>query len=231
MEHTEINGWINIDKPINYSSAKIVAIIKKLLKAKKVGHGGTLDPLASGVLPICINKATKTTEKMMGFKKEYLFNKTFGESRTTGDAEGEIVEKSDIIPTKEQIINILPQFIGNIKQTPPIFSAIKVNGKRAYELARNDMDVILKERDVFVEKLEFMGFVSNDTAQFKVKCGKGFYVRSIGTGLSKALNTFGYISYLRRLSVGPFNQDNIMTIEDIKNSIISGGFEKNLLQI
>lgn len=231
MENREINGWINVDKPLGYSSAKVVAIVKKLLGAKKVGHGGTLDPLASGVLPICINKATKTTEKTMNFKKEYLFNITFGESRATGDAEGEITGKSNTIPTEKQILEILPQFTGVIKQTPPIFSAIKINGKRAYELARNDVAVELKEREVLVDELEFLGFVSDNAAQFRVKCGKGFYVRSIGADLSHALNTLGFISFLRRMSVGPFNQSNIMTIEEVKAAIISCEFEKNLLQI
>lgn len=231
MENKEINGWLNIDKPINYSSAKVVAIIKKMLKVKKVGHGGTLDPLASGVLPICINKATKTTEKMMNFDKEYIFNITFGEERTTGDAEGDIVKKNSKIPTKEEIKNNLSKFIGNIEQTPPIYSALKVNGKRAYELARNNEVVDLKARNVKVYSFNFVDFISKNTAQFYIKCGKGFYVRSIGIDFSKELNTLGYISYLRRISVGPFNQDNIITLEKLENIIKSCELEKNLLYI
>lgn len=216
MENKELNGWLNIDKPLGYSSAKVVAIIKRILKAKKVGHGGTLDPLATGVLPICINKATKTTEKMMGFDKEYLFNITFGESRTTCDAEGEIVEKSTKTPSEKEILEILPKFIGNIKQIPPIFSAIKVDGQRAYDLARNGKEFELKPRDVIVHNLNFLGFVSENTGQFSVKCGKGFYVRSVAVDISKSLGTVGYISYLRRLSVGIFNQENILTIEQVE---------------
>lgn len=231
METKEINGWLNIDKPLNYSSAKVVAIVKKLLKAKKVGHGGTLDPLATGVLPICINKATKTTEKMMNFDKEYLFNITFGEERSTGDAEGEIIGQNSKIPSEEEIKNNLPKFIGDIEQMPPTYSALKVNGKRAYELARKNETVELKPRNVKVHSFNFIGFTSENTAQFSIKCGKGFYVRSIGIDFSKALGTVGYISYLRRIAVGPFNQGNIITIEQLKNSIESCGIEKNFLYI
>ncbi|HSQ98193.1 MAG TPA: tRNA pseudouridine(55) synthase TruB [Rickettsiales bacterium] len=228
----ELNGWLNIDKPLGYSSAKVVAIIKRLLKVKKVGHGGTLDPLATGVLPICINKATKTTEKIMSFEKEYLFDITFGEARTTCDAEGEIIETNNKIPTEKEILNILSKFIGNIMQTPPIFSAIKVDGKRAYDLARNGKDVELKAREVKVYKLEFLGFKSKNTAQFKVKCGKGFYVRSLAIDLSRALDTVGYISYLRRLSVGIFDQTNILNISYIEDIIKNGGtIRDNLLQL
>lgn len=231
METKDINGWLNIDKPLEYSSAKVVAIVKRLLKVKKVGHGGTLDPLATGVLPICINKATKTTEKMMNFDKEYLFNITFGEERSTGDAEGEIIAQNSKIPTEEEIKNNLSKFIGNIEQMPPIYSALKVNGKRAYELARNNQSVELKPRNVIVHSFNFIGFTSNNTAQFSIKCGKGFYVRSIGIDFSKLLNTVGYISYLRRIAVGTFNQENIITIEQLKNSIELCGIEKNLLHI
>ena len=226
-----INGWLNIDKPLNYSSAKVVAIIKKMIKAKKVGHGGTLDPLATGVLPICINKATKTTEKIMLFDKEYLFNITFGEERTTGDAEGDIVNTNNKIPTELEIKNIIPQFIGIIQQTPPIFSALKINGKRAYELARDNKKVKLQAREIRVDNLEFISFINKNTAQFKVKCGKGFYVRSLGIDLSKALGTLGYISYLRRLSVGIFNHNNITTLEELENKINHNQVNEILLPV
>ena len=226
-----INGWLNIDKPLGYSSAKVVAIIKRLLKVKKVGHGGTLDPLATGVLPICINKATKTTERMMNFAKEYLFEITFTELRTTADAEGEIIEKNSKVPTESEILSAIPKFIGSIEQTPPIYSAMKVNGKRAYELARNNKDVILQPRSVNVYRLDFLGFTSEKTAKFIIKCGKGFYIRSLAVDLSRTLNTVGYISYLRRLSVGPFNQDNILKIEEVEELIKSNDITSKLLEI
>lgn len=231
MENIEINGWLNIDKPYTFSSAKIVAIVKKMIKAKKVGHGGTLDPLASGVLPICINKATKTTEKIMNFKKKYLFDITFGENRTTADEEGEITETSNIIPTENEIKNILKNFVGEIKQMPPVYSAIKVNGKRAYQLARNNEEVNLKERTVKVHNLSFLEFKNNKTASFSVECGKGFYVRSLAVDISKLLNTVGYISYLRREFVGIFNQKNILTLEQLENVVKNNLLDKYLITI
>ena len=227
----DLSGWLNIDKPINYSSAKVVAIVKKIINAKKVGHGGTLDPLATGVLPICLNKATKTTEKMMNFDKEYLFNITFGELRSTADAEGEVLETNNKIPTEEEILKTIPKFIGSIKQTPPIFSAIKVDGKRAYNLARDGKSFELTARDVVVLDLKFSNFINTTTAQFIVKCKKGFYVRSLAVDLAKELNTVGYISLLRRNSVGPFNQENIIKLEKLREIVDHHELEKNLLQI
>ncbi len=231
METIEINGWLNIDKPYGFSSAKVVAIVKRLLKAKKVGHGGTLDPLASGVLPICINKATKTTEKTMNFSKEYFFNITFGEERTTADAEGEVIKTSNTIPTENEIKNILNKFIGEIQQTPPIYSAIKVNGKRAYDLARNNQNVELQARLVKVFELNFLGFENEKTAKFSVKCGKGFYIRSLAVDISKALNTVGYVSYLRRTEVGIFNKDNMITLEKLKTIYENNELEKYLINL
>lgn len=231
MEKKELNGWLNVDKPLNYSSAKVVAIIKKILNVKKVGHGGTLDPLATGVLPIAINKATKSAEKMMNFDKEYLFEITFGEQRTTDDSEGEVIGTSKKMPTSNEIIAILPNFIGDIKQVPPIYSAIKINGQRAYDLARSNKSVELKERNVKVFDLSFLGFTSEKTGKFSVKCGKGFYVRSLGIDLAKSLGTLGYISCLRRISVGPFDQGNILTIEKIKEINDNDSVDKNLIMI
>lgn len=229
--HSELNGWLNIDKPFGYSSAKVVAIVKRMLKVRKVGHGGTLDPLATGVLPICINKATKTTEKMMSFEKEYLFEITFGEFRTTYDAEGDVIEVNDKIPTEKEILNILPKFIGDISQFPPIFSALKIGGKRACDLARENKKVELEARLVKVYELKFLGFDSEKIAKFQVKCGKGFYVRSLAIDLAKALKTVGYVSYLRRLSVGCFNQNNIITLDELKNIVESGNIFNTLLQL
>jgi len=231
MENIELNGWLNIDKPMGYSSAKVVAILKRLLKPKKIGHGGTLDPLATGVLPICINKATKTVFKTMDFDKEYLFNVTFGESRTTCDAEGEIEKKSDKIPNEDEIIKVLPKFIGNIKQVPPMFSAIKVDGKRAYDLARNGQNFTLKARDVQVFDLRFLGFNDKNIAKFYVKCGKGFYVRSIAVDIAKSLDTVGYVSYLRRISVGIFNKDNIISLDNVEEMIKNNEIYKSFINL
>ncbi|GMO60474.1 MAG: hypothetical protein Ta2D_05990 [Rickettsiales bacterium] len=214
-----MDGWLNINKPVNMTSAVAVAIVKRRLKAKKVGHGGTLDPLAVGVLPICIGKATKETEKIMNFQKEYLFNIKFGETRTTDDRGGEIVEKNSIIPSESEILNTMPKFMGEIEQTPPIYSAIKVNGKRAYQLARQGKKIELKARKVVIYDLIFKGFVAEKEAQFLVKCSKGFYVRKFGFDFAKKMGALGYISYLERRAVGIFNQSNIVELDDIKENM------------
>ncbi|MDR3289936.1 MAG: tRNA pseudouridine(55) synthase TruB [Rickettsiales bacterium] len=214
-----MDGWLNIDKPLTFSSAKVVAIVKKTLGAKKVGHGGTLDPLATGVLPICIGLATKETSKIMDWNKEYLFNIKFGETKTTADNEGIVLEKDDFIPAEEAILNAIPKFIGKIKQVPPIFSAIKVNGKRAYQLAVDGKPVELKARDIVVHSLEFKGWKGNGEAQFLVKCGKGFYVRSFGVDFAKEIGALGHISCLHRVAVGKFDANNMTKISEVKKGM------------
>jgi tRNA pseudouridine55 synthase len=243
----DINGWINIYKPCGYTSANVVAIVKKLLTpfgVKKVGHGGTLDPLAFGTLPICINKATKTASYIMDFKKIYNFYLTFGEERTTDDSEGEVVNRSNKIPSINEINAILPQFTGRIQQTPPSYSAIRVQGKRAYDLARKGVKFELKPREVEVLKLECKGFIDksiadditktinqNNTVEFEVKCGKGFYIRSLGKDLARALGSFGYISKLERTEVGIFTKTNSITLQELEKFTEKKEINKLLIQI
>lgn len=219
------SGWLNINKPNGITSTKVVAIIKKITKAKKVGHGGTLDPLASGVLPLCVNKATKQVESIMDHKKQYLFHLTFGESRTTYDSEGEIVEKNDFIPKEEDIKNILSNFIGIIKQIPPIYSAIKINGKRSCDLVRSGETVELKARDIFIENIQFNYFINDNTVEFIVNCGRGCYIRSLGVEIAKTLNAVGYVSKIERLKVGNFFIENSLNLEKIDLDLI----KKNLI--
>lgn len=206
------SGWLNVNKPIGWTSTKVVAIIKRITKAKKVGHGGTLDPLASGVLPICINKATKQVESMMDHRKEYLFHLTFGELRDTADAEGVVLETNNIVPTVEQINTVLSNFVGVIKQTPPIYSAIKVDGKRACDLVREGKSVELQARDIVIHSLKCNGFVDEKTAEFVVECGRGCYVRSLGVDLAKSFNTVAYLSKIERLRVGDFDIDDAVDV-------------------
>lgn len=213
----EQSGWLNVNKPVNYTSTKVVAIIKRITKAKKVGHGGTLDPLASGVLPICINKATKQVESMMNHSKTYLFHLTFGELRDTGDAEGVILEKNDFVPTVDDIKNVLPSFVGTIKQTPPVYSAIKVEGKRACDLVRDGKKVELEARDIVINDLQFNGFVEDKTAEFVVDCGRGCYVRSLGVDIAKSLGAVAYVSKIIRSRVGNFRIENAINVEDLNN--------------
>ena len=222
----EESGWLNINKPINCTSTRVVAIIKRITKAKKVGHGGTLDPLASGVLPICINKATKQVESMMDHKKQYLFHLTFGESRSTCDEEGDIVETSDYIPTETEIKEKIKLFIGQIEQTPPVYSAIKINGKRACDLTREGKEVELKPRIITIDNIQFNGFINKNTIELIVDCGRGCYIRSLGVDLARALGIAGYISKLVRTRVGDFdittslNIENL-TIDDIQKNLIT----------
>jgi tRNA pseudouridine55 synthase len=221
MANDIINGWLNINKDKCCSSAKVVAILKRKLNVNKIGHGGTLDPLAVGVLPICIGNATKQTNHVMNCDKEYLFNIKFGKNTTTGDEEGSIIDQNNFIPKENEILKQISSFVGNIKQTPPIFSAIKVNGKRAYQLARKKEEFSLKERDVIVYDLQFRGWKTDDEIQMFVKCGKGFYIRALASDFAKSIGALGYTSYLERVSVGCFNQSNIQNINDITSENIN----------
>lgn len=221
----DLNGWLNLNKPIGWTSAKAVSVVKNLIRAKKVGHGGTLDPLASGVLPICINNATKQVESIMENKKSYKFNITFGELRDTGDTEGVILEKNDFIPNKNDIKSILNEFIGTIEQTPPIYSALKINGKRACDLAREGKEVKLEPRKIQIYNIVFSGFIYEKSAEFIVDCGRGCYIRSLAVDIAKRLNTLGYVSKLIRTKVGNFLIDSSLDVDKLTIELI----KENLL--
>ena len=216
MSLENANCWLNINKPIGFSSAKVVAIVKKLTKAKKVGHGGTLDPFASGVLPVALNKATKTSQNMMDAKKQYLFTITFGEFRDTDDCEGKVVKTSENRASAWQIMQILPQFIGKIIQQPSKFSALKINGKRAYKLAREGVAFTTPMREITIFSLQMLSY-NIDSASFVVECSKGTYVRTLAYDLCKQLNICGFVSKLTRTKVGDFllekSIDNILDLE------------------
>lgn len=218
MNITSQNCWLNIDKPLTYSSAKVVAIVKKITKAKKVGHGGTLDPFASGALPIALNKATKTCDYIMNAPKKYGFTITWGEFRDTDDVEGKVTESSTARPSTAAIKNALPFFTGKIKQTPSRFSAIKINGQRAYDLARQDIEFEIKEREIEIFSLELISNNEN-FAEFIVECSKGTYVRSLGRDLCKKMAVCGYISKLTRLKVGKFLYEKTISLEMLKTIV------------
>lgn len=219
---SEQNLWLNIDKPIGYSSAKTVAIVKKITRAKKVGHGGTLDPFASGILPIALNKATKTSETLMNAKKKYFFRISWGEFRDTDDVEGVVEESNNKRPSTAEVISVLYNFIGKIFQTPSRFSAIKINGKRAYELARNNIEFEMKQREVEISSLKLISN-SDDFAEFEVECSKGTYVRSLAREIAKRLNVCGYVSKLTRLRVGKFSYNNRISLDELKLVATYGG--------
>jgi tRNA pseudouridine55 synthase len=210
--------WLNIEKPIGYSSAKVVAIVKKITQAKKVGHGGTLDPFACGVLPIALNKATKTAETLMNAKKQYLFTIKFGEFRDTDDVEGKVEKTSELRTTANNFAQTLFNFIGKIEQTPSKFSAIKINGNRAYDLARQGQDFEMPKRQIEIYQIKLLHF-EKDFAQISVECSKGTYIRSLARSICTELGICGYVSYLKRLKVGKFLSSSTISLDELKAKV------------
>jgi tRNA pseudouridine55 synthase len=200
----EINGWINLDKPTGVSSTQAVGRLKFLFNAKKAGHAGTLDPLASGVLPVAFGEATKTVPVVQDGAKSYRFRVRWGEERATDDAEGEIVARSDRRPAPAEIESFLPRFVGEILQTPPTFSAIRIAGARAYDLARDGETFEMEARPINVYRLDLIS-ADPDHAVLEAECGKGAYVRAIARDLGRALGCYGHVIELRRTRVGPFS--------------------------
>ncbi len=212
-----INGWLVLDKPLGMTSAQAVARVKRLLKPEKIGHAGTLDPLASGVLPLALGEATKTVPYMMDAAKAYAFSVSWGAETTTDDKEGSITQQSDKRPSEAEISAILAHFIGDIEQLPPQFSALKVDGKRAYELARSGQEVDIKPRRIHVSSLKITHH-HGDT-DFICHCGKGTYIRSLGRDMGRLLGCFGHISLLRRLKVGIFEENHAISLEKIEEMV------------
>lgn len=206
---------LNINKQKGYSSAKVVAIVKKILKAKKVGHAGTLDPIASGVLPIAVNKATKIIDYIQADEKEYYAEIKWGEKRDTDDIEGKIKSFSIKRPSNLEILSIISFFLGKVEQTPPEFSAIKVKGKRSYDLARSGQKVKLKSRSIFIKEIRLI-FNNNKKAGFFIRCSKGTYIRSFARDIAEKIGSFGYISDLKRLKVGKFSLAQTISLDKLK---------------
>lgn len=225
------NGWLIVDKPLGMSSAQVVGAVKKLLKPNKIGHGGTLDPLASGILPLALNEATKTFQFVVNHTKTYRFTVCFGEERTTDDAEGEICASSINLPSREAIETFLPQFTGTVMQVPPAFSAIKVAGERAYAKARAGEDVTLEARPVTIERLTLLSIDDARHATFEMRCGAGTYVRSVARDLGRLLGCYGYVSFLRRVEVGKFSEKNAISLEKLKELVHSGARSDWLLSM
>ncbi len=219
-----INGWLVIDKPEGMNSTKVVTLVKKLSSAKKVGHGGTLDPFASGLLPIALGEATKLMEYCMSGAKTYEFTAVFGEATDTDDLTGKTINKNDVIPTEEEIKKAIPAFIGKITQVPPKYSAIRINGERSYDLAREGKEVELKPREVEVHSLELLEY-KDGKAAFKMVCGKGTYVRSIARDLAYKLGTYAHVAKLRRTKVGKFNEKVSISLEKLEEMVHSAPLE------
>ncbi len=227
----KVDGWVILDKPLGLTSTQAVAAVRRLFDAQKAGHGGTLDPLATGILPIALGEATKTVPYVMDGAKSYRFTLKFGEARATDDAEGEITATSDIRPDDAAIRAVLPRFIGLIDQVPPAYSAIKVDGERAYDLARDGEVVELAARKVRIDDLRLVERLSADEVVFEADCGKGTYMRSLARDIAQHLGSVGYVSALRRLAVGPFVESRAISLESLQTMGHSPAAFEHLLPV
>ncbi len=226
-----IHGWIALDKPEGITSTQALSLVRRLLNAEKAGHGGTLDPLASGMLPIALGEATKTVSFAMEGAKIYRFTVAWGERRATDDREGEVIERSDARPAEAAIRAALPAFTGWIDQVPPQFSAIKVAGERAYDIARDGDAVSLEARRVRIDRFSLVAVPDPGHAEFEVACGKGTYVRSLARDLAEHLGTVGHVAALRRLAVGRFTLDRAISLDDLAAMEQGAAVERHLLPI
>jgi tRNA pseudouridine55 synthase len=208
-----LDGWLIIDKPPGLTSTDVVNRVRRAFDAQKAGHGGTLDPLATGVLPIAFGAATKTVPYVMDGTKLYRFTLRFGEARDTDDADGKVVETTDVRPTDAQILAALPGFCGEIMQVPPAFSAVKVAGERAYDMAREGRPAALEARPARVDRFELVERPDADHAVFEVASGKGVYMRSLARDLARACGSLGHVAALRRLRVGPFSEAQAIPLD------------------
>ena len=214
-EKRDVHGWIVLDKEVGMTSTQAVGAIKRLFSCKRAGHAGTLDPLASGCLPIALGEATKTVPFVMDGRKTYSFTVRWGEERDTDDADGRVVAVSDARPDRAAIEALLPRYTGTVSQVPPQYSAIKIDGERAYDLARDGETVDLEARPVEIHRLELVNVPDADHAEFRAECGKGTYVRSLARDIGRALECLGHIKALRREAVGSFSQNDMISLEQL----------------
>lgn len=213
-----VHGWLILDKRLGATSTQALGAVKRIYEAQKAGHAGTLDPLATGILPIAFGEATKTVSFAMEGEKAYRFTVRWGEETNTDDAEGEATQRSDKRPARADIEAILPQFTGEISQRPPSFSAIKVAGNRAYDLARDGEIIELEPRLVVIEELRLVDMRDVDTAVFEAECGKGTYVRALARDMGRALGCYAHVVALRRTRVGPFSEEDAVSLDELREA-------------
>ena len=225
-----VHGWLVLDKPPGMTSTQAVGAVRRLYDARKAGHAGTLDPLATGVLPIALGEATKTVPYAVDGTKHYRFTVRWGAATDTDDAEGQVVAMSDARPSREAIEALLPRFTGDIQQTPPAYSAIKVDGARAYDLAREGETVELEPRAVHIERLALLEAPAPDTAVLEARCGKGTYVRALARDMGRALGCLGHLVGLRRTLVAPFEEAQSIGLQTLEAAAADGG-EEALLRL
>ncbi len=211
-----VHGWVVFDKPLGMSSTQAVGKIRWLFNAEKAGHGGTLDPLATGLLPIALGEATKTVQWAMDGRKTYRFRIKWGAETETDDLEGKVSAQSASRPNQSSIESILDQFIGEITQIPPIYSALKIDGERAYDLARAGEAPEMKPRQVLIEELRLIDASNPEQADFEVVCGKGTYIRALARDMGRKLGCLGHLTLLRRTQVGPFSEKHMISLESLE---------------
>ncbi|MBM3641885.1 MAG: tRNA pseudouridine(55) synthase TruB [Alphaproteobacteria bacterium] len=216
-----VDGWVALDKPVGLTSTQAVSRLKRIYNAQKAGHAGTLDPLASGILPVAFGEATKTVPFVQDGEKAYRFTVRWGIETNTDDSDGRMTRESAARPAPAALEALLPQFTGEILQTPPQFSAIKIAGERAYDIAREGEQVELKPRAVRIHSLTLIES-SADEATFVMECGKGAYVRALARDLGRVLGCFGHVTALRRTRVGPFVEEDAYTLDEIENQNMAG---------
>ncbi|MFW5679442.1 MAG: tRNA pseudouridine(55) synthase TruB [Pseudomonadota bacterium] len=226
-----INGWLVIDKEQGITSTAVVAAVRRLTQAQKAGHGGTLDPLATGVLPIALGEATKTVPYVMDAPKAYTFTVRFGEARDTDDSEGTVLARSDVRPDDGAIEAALARFRGTILQVPPRYAAVKIDGERAYDLARRGEPVELEPRPVIVHDLRMVDRPDADHARFAMSCGKGAYVRALARDLGAVLGCYGHVTALRRSSVGAFAVEDGITLATLEQLVADDALPQALVPL
>jgi len=225
-----VDGWVALDKPVGLTSTQSVSRLKRVYNALKAGHAGTLDPLATGILPIALGEATKTVPFVQDGRKIYRFTVRFGIETDTDDAEGKETARSESRPSREAIEALLPAFTGTIMQTPPQFSALKVDGERAYDLARGGETVELSPREIEIDSFELVGQPDKDHAEFEVECGKGTYVRSLARDIGRTLGCLGHVSVLRRTLVGDFSEEATVNLVQLEQAGADEASLRALLQ-
>ncbi|HTK36299.1 MAG TPA: tRNA pseudouridine(55) synthase TruB [Caulobacteraceae bacterium] len=226
-----VHGWVCLDKPLDITSTDAVSKVRRLFNAQKAGHAGTLDPLASGVLPIALGEATKTVPFLMEAGKAYRFTIAWGTTTASYDREGAVIETSDVRPSAEAVAAALPAFVGEIMQAPPAFSAIKVDGERAYDLARAGVDLVLESRPVVVHSAAVVAAPDADHVEIEIACGKGTYVRAVVRDLALALGACGHVDALRRTRVGGFHEAQAISLDKLTDLVHRGAGSEALLPV
>ncbi len=226
-----VHGWLIVDKPSGMTSTAVVNTVKRLTDAAKAGHGGTLDPLATGILPVAFGEATKTMQYVVDGLKTYRFTLRWGSETDTDDADGTVVQTNDARPDEAAVRAVLPDFTGEIEQVPPRYSAIKVDGQRAYDRARDGEDFELEPRQVWIESLDLVDMPDPDHAVFEVSCGAGTYMRSLARDIARAVGAAGHIADLRRTRVGPFTEENAISLDELRSFGHSAAVLEHLLPV